>query len=41
MKKFAVVLLLTLFIALAASSCNKKTCPAYSKAEVERTQHVG
>jgi hypothetical protein len=29
MKKFAVVLLIAVFVALAASSCNKKTCPAY------------
>ena len=41
MKKFAVILMITLVISLVASSCNKKTCPAYSKAEVEHVQHIG
>jgi len=41
MKKFAVILLIAVFIALVGSSCNKKTCPAYSKADVEHAQRVG
>jgi hypothetical protein len=41
MKKFAVVLLVTFIIALAAISCNKETCPAYSKADVEHAKHIG
>jgi hypothetical protein len=41
MKKFAVVLLITFVVALVASSCNKETCPAYTKADVENVKHVG
>jgi len=41
MKKFAVTLLLAIVIILSASSCNKKTCPAYSKADVENNGHNG
>jgi hypothetical protein len=41
MKKFAVILLITFVFALVASSCNKETCPAYSKADVERAEHIG
>ena len=29
MKKYAVVLLIAVIVAIASSSCNKKTCPAY------------
>jgi hypothetical protein len=38
MKKIAVVVLLAVLVAIAASSCNKKTCPAYKNqfASVER-----
>lgn len=37
MKKIAVILLVTFVTALAVSSCNKKECPAYSKAKTEKT----
>jgi hypothetical protein len=36
MKKFAVVLLITFVTAMVVSSCNKKECPAYSKATTEQ-----
>jgi hypothetical protein len=41
MKKFAVILLITFVIALVGSSCNKATCPAYSKAEIKHAKVVG
>jgi hypothetical protein len=41
MKKIAVILLLTFVIALVVSSCNRELCPAYSKADVDRTEHIG
>ncbi len=34
MKKFAVLLLVAFVTGLVVSSCNKKECPAYSKAPV-------
>jgi hypothetical protein len=37
MKKFAVVLLVAFITVLVISSCNKKECPAYSKATTEQT----
>jgi hypothetical protein len=37
MKKFAVVLLIAFVTILVISSCNKKECPAYSKATTEQT----
>jgi hypothetical protein len=37
MKKIAVILLVTFVTALVVSSCNKKQCPAYSKANTEQT----
>ena len=37
MKKFAVILLITFVTAIVVSSCNKKECPAYSKANTEQT----
>jgi len=41
MKKFAVLLLIGFITVLVVSSCNKKECPAYSKAKTEQTgQHV-
>jgi hypothetical protein len=36
MKKFAVVLLIAFVTILVVSSCNKKECPAYSKANTEK-----
>ncbi|MCX6253181.1 MAG: hypothetical protein NTV31_01745 [Bacteroidia bacterium] len=36
MKKIAVILLITFVTALVVSSCNKKECPAYSKANTEQ-----
>jgi len=40
MKKFAVILILAVFVALAAGACNKKTCPAY-KNQMARTERIG
>jgi hypothetical protein len=37
MKRFAVVMLVAFITLLVASSCNKKECPAYSKASTEQT----
>ena len=37
MKKIAVILLVTFITALVVSSCNKKECPAYSRANSEQT----
>jgi hypothetical protein len=36
MKKFAVLLLVAFIALLVISSCNKKECPAYSKANTEQ-----
>jgi hypothetical protein len=36
MKKFAVLLLVAFITALVVSSCNKKQCPAYAKADTEQ-----
>ena len=41
MKKVAVVLVVAFIVALAASSCNNKACPAYSKADTSQTSHRG
>jgi hypothetical protein len=41
MKKFAVIFIITFVIALVFSSCNKESCPAYSKADVEHVKHIG
>ncbi len=40
MKKFALVIAVAFVLALALSSCNNDTCPAYSKANTD-TEHVG
>ncbi len=37
MKKFAALLLVVFVTAMVVSSCSKKDCPAYSKAEKEQT----
>jgi hypothetical protein len=37
MKKFAVLLIVAFVTILVVSSCNKKECPAYSKAVTEQT----
>ncbi len=37
MKKIAVILLVTFVTALVVSSCNKKECPAYSRADTEQS----
>ena len=37
MKKSAVLLLIAFITVLVVSSCNKKECPAYSKAHTEQT----
>jgi hypothetical protein len=36
MKKVAFVLIVVFVMALVVSSCNKKECPAYSKATTEQ-----
>jgi hypothetical protein len=36
MKKFAVIVIAAFVVALVVSSCNKKECPAYSKAATEQ-----
>jgi hypothetical protein len=41
MKKFAVILLITFVTALVVSSCNRETCPAYSKADKAQNERVG
>lgn len=41
MKKFAVILLVAFIAVLVMSSCNKQACPAYSKADVKKTEHLG
>lgn len=41
MKKMAVLLVIAFIVVLAVSSCNKKACPAYSKADTEQNNHVG
>jgi hypothetical protein len=33
MKKYAIVLVLAVVLVLVAGSCNRETCPAYSKAD--------
>ena len=37
MKKFVVLLIVAFVMVLVFSSCNKKECPAYSKATTEQT----
>jgi len=37
MKKLAVLLLVAFITLLVITSCNKKECPAYSKANTEQT----
>ncbi len=41
MKKIAVILVVCFFTALAVSSCNEKSCPAYAGAEATQTENVG
>jgi hypothetical protein len=36
MKKFAALLLFVFIATLLLSSCNRKDCPAYSKADTEQ-----
>ncbi|MHC1702391.1 MAG: hypothetical protein AB9846_00660 [Tenuifilaceae bacterium] len=38
MKKFSAVLLVLFVVAIAFSSCSKKTCPAYSHVVVNTTE---
>jgi len=40
MKKFAVLIIIAFVTVIALSSCNKKACPAYSKADTEKPVHV-
>lgn len=41
MKKFAVILVVAFVAVLVMSSCNKQSCPAYSKADVKKTERLG
>lgn len=41
MKKIAIILVVCFATVLAVSSCNKKTCPAYSNAETQQTSNIG
>ncbi|MFN8209811.1 MAG: hypothetical protein U0T33_02460 [Bacteroidales bacterium] len=41
MKKFAVIIVVLLVAVLVLGSCNKQTCPAYSKADANKTEHAG
>lgn len=41
MKKIAVVLLFAFVTLLAASSCNRDACPAYSSIDTEQSDFVG
>jgi len=41
MKKVAFLLALILISAVLVSSCNKKECPAYTKADTEQAEHIG
>jgi hypothetical protein len=41
MKKYALVVVLTLMVAFLAGSCNRETCPAYSKVDSKTSEHVG
>jgi hypothetical protein len=40
MKKFAVILIVAFVTILVISSCNKQSCPAYSKADVKKSEHI-
>lgn len=37
MKKLAVLIIVVFITVLVISSCNRKECPAYSKADTEQT----
>jgi hypothetical protein len=41
MKKIAVILVITFITALFVSSCNEKSCPAYTSAEISQTENNG
>jgi hypothetical protein len=41
MKKIAVILLVLFVTVLVMSSCNRETCPAYSKADVKKVERAG
>lgn len=41
MKKYAVVVVIALLAALLAGSCNRETCPAYTRADSQNTEHIG
>ena len=41
MKKIAVILVVCFITALAVSSCNEKSCPAYADAEASQTSSIG
>ena len=40
MKKVIVLLVITFITVLVVSSCGKKQCPAYSKADTEQTGDI-
>jgi hypothetical protein len=41
MKKYAIVVVLALAVVLLAGSCNRETCPAYSKADTQPAGIIG
>jgi len=41
MKKVAVILVVAFITAILISSCNKESCPAYSKVDTSETSQVG
>jgi hypothetical protein len=41
MKKYAVILLVIFITMLVISACNRELCPAYSKADMQKSEHVG
>jgi hypothetical protein len=41
MKKYTVIVVLAFLAAMLAGSCNRETCPAYSKADSPVTENIG
>jgi hypothetical protein len=41
MKKIAVFVVVLLVAVIVLGSCNRQTCPAYSKADASRTERNG
>ncbi|MDX9773589.1 MAG: hypothetical protein RBT02_09270 [Bacteroidales bacterium] len=41
MKKIGLIVVLAFLAAMALSSCNRETCPAYSSTDTEITGQIG